>query len=209
MVLGYFEWFLTDASSSLDFVFTPLQLLVYSYLAVTCHRIVLLGGGSVPRFGIRKWTSRETRFFAWLVGIYLTATLTLAMLPSLLSPVMEISGYRIWTVLNIAAATPVVYLVARLSMIFPAIAVDEHPDIKWAWVISRGNGWRLLVIVGILPMITGSVLRLMERADSTLLEDLAVVLISFIVLIIEIVAVSLSYRQLTTGESNYAPRPTQ
>jgi len=212
MALGYLGWFLGDVAGGLGFLFSFLQLLIYAYFAVTCHRIVLLGGESVPRLGIRKWTSRETRFFGWLVGIYLMvgiASLTLIMLPSILSPVMEANGFSMVQVLFIAAVIPGLYLLARLSMIFPATAVDERPNIKWAWEISQGNGWRLVVIVGIFPVITGWILKVMERADSTLIEDLVLFLISFIVIIIEIAAVSLSYRELTAGQSNYAPQPTQ
>ena len=82
-------------------------------------------------------------------------------------------------------------------MIFPATAIDERPDIKWSWDISQGNGWRLVIIVGILPLATGLILYLLERTDSTLIEDLVLSLIYFIVLIIEIAAVSLSYQELS------------
>lgn len=208
VALGYVQSLAGNAWSGAGLLFGFLQLCVYAYFAVICHRMVLLGGKSVPVLGVRKWTSRETRFLGWLVGIYVMAgavTLVLGVLAASLSPLVKTgeSTTLIW--LFVATDIPGLYLLSRLSVIFPATAVDERPDIKWAWDITHGNGWRLFTVVGVLPVVMGLLLSLLQRPDSTLTEDLLVSLLSFIALTVEIAAISLSYRELAAVQIGPVP----
>jgi len=59
----------------LVFLYWILVWAVYTLFAVTCHRIVLLGETSVPKYGLLSWTSRETRFFGWLFVLFFYALL--------------------------------------------------------------------------------------------------------------------------------------
>ena len=172
--------------------------LIYAFFAVTCHRIIILGPNSVPELGIRKWTMRETRFLGWLIGVYIMIGLMIfgvALFPSMISPLFgEKAIYYI--PLSVVAALPGVYVLSRLSLIFPAVSVDEKIDIKWAWDISRNNGWRLAIIVGLLPIAVGYVQTILEGENDDIFKNTLLMLIAFVVLIIEIAALSLSYKEL-------------
>ena len=62
-----------------DIPYRVVQGIVFTILAITCHRLVLLGDSSVPKFGIYTWSMRETRFLGWylFVGILFDADIYL------------------------------------------------------------------------------------------------------------------------------------
>jgi len=194
--IGYIEKY---SNGIYDYLFAFIGYLAYVFLAVTCHRIIILGTSSVPIFGVRKWTMRETRFFGWLVGLYIMIgfmIFSIAALPSVIIPLFEGGAMYLVIPISIISALPGVYVLSRLSLIFPATSVDEEVNIKWAWDISRTNGWRLAVIVCALPAAAGYMQDIFTSEDDGVLKSTLLMLVAFVVLIIEIAALSLTYKEL-------------
>ena len=48
---------------------------VFTMIAISCHRLVILGVDSLPNAWGLFWSWRETRFFGWMFGIGLSAGL--------------------------------------------------------------------------------------------------------------------------------------
>ena len=65
------ESYLGDPGDAVLFAFAFIASVPYVLFAVTCHRIVLLGDQSVSRYGVIKWSMRETRFYFWGLGMYI------------------------------------------------------------------------------------------------------------------------------------------
>ena len=59
-------------------------------------------------------------------------------------------GVGSWVMLPLAV--PVAYIFVCFALVLPAIATDAVPSFGRAWELSRGNGLRLLVTVGLLPV---------------------------------------------------------
>lgn len=142
-----------EESSDWFYVWAP-QVLVYTLLAVRVHRIVLTGE-SVNQNWFR-WTWRETRFLGWLVVVYFYWTL-------LLIPVVvgvgvasdfKLVSQGVWVdALAITlASVPSAYVFVRLAFLLPATAVDQKHNLRWAWELSKGNDWRLVVLLWVLPL---------------------------------------------------------
>ncbi len=198
IMLHISEPYVRDLGNLVLLVYVLIGSVAYVLFAVTCHRIVLLGDQPVPRYGIIKWSMRETRFLFWLLGIYVVG-FTIFPLAAFSTMYVAISEYYWLLVLLLLLLLIVIlgcYVLARLSLIFPATAVDQRPDIKWAWGRSSDNGWRLVVIVGLLPFVTSLAQKLLERENSTIIEDVLWPLMYILVLIVEISALSLSYKAL-------------
>jgi hypothetical protein len=47
---------------------------------------------------------------------------------------------------------PFAYAVGRVSLLLPATSIDLRPTLKSAWVLSMGNGWRVAILVGGVPL---------------------------------------------------------
>ncbi len=194
--LGYVEAYF---SGTFDYLFAFIGFLAYAFLAVTCHRIIILGTDSVPIFGVRKWTMRETRFFGWMIGLYIMIVFiifSIATLPIVIIPLFEGRAMYLIIPLSIISALPGVYVLSRLSLIFPATSVDEKVSIKWSWDTSRNNGWRLSIIVCALPAVAGYIQNIFTSEDDGFFISTLLMLVAFIVLIIEIAALSLTYKEL-------------
>lgn len=63
-------------------------------------------------------------------------------------------GFRVWTlgVLSIMYFL-FLFLLSRASLVLPATAIDGNPTLSLAWDLSTGNGWRLTLIVGMIPFL--------------------------------------------------------
>ena len=82
-------------------------------------------------------------------------------------------------------------------MVFPATALDRRADWRWAWQLTRNNGWRLFVVVAILPWAISQLLALLYRAEATVIETILLSVTGIALFAVEIAAISLSYRELT------------
>lgn len=169
LYLGNF-WFLSDTPRSLGMLLQIPNFLIFSFFAVACHRSILLGEHSVSRFGIPGWPSREFRFFGWLIFIYVIGGMFwfvaievverfVGFLQTFLGEEwnelrVRLFGQTIiffpWTTLGLI---PCGYLIGRLSLLLPAIAVDDQVSLRSAWSQSKRNGWRMALLVGWMPIL--------------------------------------------------------
>lgn len=180
-----------------------IQLLFFSIFAITCHRLVIIGDESVPRFGISKWTPRETRFVGWSIGLGLLLILIGSISGAIVFMVVEVLFDDYMNELDnhfltIAVMLPAAYLIAKFSLVYPATAIDERPDMQWSWDITRNNGWRVTIVVWLLPLVFGYLQGLILREDATLLEVTIISLLGMTLLVVEIVALSLVYQELSS-----------
>jgi hypothetical protein len=176
--------------------------LLFVWFAVTCHRLVLLDAATVASRLAPRWSRRETRFLLCLVGAWL------ACLGVFLLVAMGLANVAIWVLphkpedvplewVEVAGRVPAYYVFARLSLVFPATAIDRDVDFRWAWRLSRGHGWRMFIVVAILPWLISEVLAVLWRGEATAVETAALTLIGTALFAVEIAALSLSYRELT------------
>jgi hypothetical protein len=172
-------WLLRDAPRSVGILMHIPHLLIFSFFAVACHRSILIGEHSVSRFGIPGWPHREFRFFGWFIFIYTIGIMSWFVVtevvirfidfiePFLGEGLKELSirllGLNIslfpWALLGQILFC---YLIGRLSLLLPAIAVDAQVSLRSAWLQSKGNGWRVALLVGWIP----TLLLLLEKTLS-------------------------------------------
>ena len=145
---------------------------------------------------MRFFSKREWRFTKWLIAIYLLLFL-LIMLITLPTPVIasSIGLYATYAIYAIAI-TSIAYLFSRLSLILPATAVDYDPDVYWAWDITKANGWRLVIIICVLPLISSILISLLNEKTSNVLYFLLSEILTYSFIIFEIFALSLSFKYL-------------
>lgn len=205
-------------------IFVFLQLLkipFYIIFPITCHRLVLIEDSGIPIYGKLAWSVRETRFLLWCIGIYLFYAVLAALSPLALGAVLipllksiqpSFKDLKIFLgdgMLGYLILLPATYCFARVSLILPATALDRYVHSGWAWDLSIRNGWRLTMLVGILPWVFALFQQLLLRENATLVEILIFLVISFLFLAVEIVLLSFSYKYLIQFEPKLGPPAPQ
>ena len=237
-------WLLRDVTRNVSVLLGMLMhisnFLIFSFFAIPCHRSILIGEHSVPRFGIPGRPHREFRFFLWLIFIYTIATVFMVLASEVAvrltdfidtfhgegSPKVSIKllGGRIdFFPLVLLWLIPFGYLIGRLSLLLPAIAVDVQVSLRSAWSQSKGNGWRMALLVGWIP----TLLLLLEKTLSFYIDWLignqftsyslgvyvwvfsaSEALLRYALFTIQVAILSFSFLKLSGWHNNLAPQST-
>ena len=101
-----------------------------------------------------------------------------------------------WSWIGKICEALVTYVVARLSLILPGVALDQKLTLSAVWDLSEGNGWRVALVVGGLPWVLNHLQGLAFPTTNMLAIILSSVLYCLL-LVVEVAALSLSYKALT------------
>ncbi|MES9969028.1 MAG: hypothetical protein ABW092_03280 [Candidatus Thiodiazotropha sp.] len=185
-----------SVTGSIYFILYSILLVIF---AITCHRNILMGGGSTTKYGVLKWSYREWRYAGWafIAYFYLYAFAALGMFfASTLSSIIPGCNSTMFFIAFLAIAMlPGIYVFARLSILFPATAIEHKTTWNWAWDITEGNGWRLVIIVGLFPALLSLVPAFLSGIN--LAMDIVLLIAGLILLAVEIIALSVSFNELT------------
>ena len=125
-----------DLSAHISWLLIVPQVGLISVFFIVMHRIALLGPDSVPRWGLIRWTSRETYFAVHLVLLWYIAAL-----PILLADVLPFpAGF---VILGFA----VIYLAARLMLVLPALAIDVGMSLLGSWRMTKNHQLFMVLVV--------------------------------------------------------------
>lgn len=187
-----------------------LSLIVVASLVmaiVGLHRTFLMNENDIRQTRLIRWSGREMRFVGWWALIGLCALLIIMpfflILGTKFIDLVSGSGNFLPIVL-VAMNIPIVYLVSRWSLVLPATAIDiRNRTLIWSWGLSKGNGWRLTFLIGVLPLLVDVLFKYVPKLDSIFFY-FVVIFVWFVVAIIEIGLLSLSYKYLSEN-INMAP----
>ena len=134
------------------FVAAPLLTVVLSFgfltmIAVSCHRLVILGVDSLPKAWGLYWSRREGGFLGSIIVLYFIPIIPLVLLIILLQDFQEFDTPPEWLqLLGVLFFALALYVLARLSLVLPASAI-ERPTRSHSWRLTRSNGWRLTLLI--------------------------------------------------------------
>jgi len=187
-----------------------------SWLAISVHRLVLIEDGAGREQFSSTALKRLGRFVGTVIGLWLAyLSLMFFIVNATLLPFAryvstgESPGPLIpnfgWFMTG--AMILAMWPIARLSLLFPALAADQSFDPIAAWKATRGNGWKLAIVVGALPWALRSIADSMYRDEATWVEFGALLVLTAVFTVIQVVALSLSYWELTRPEPPPTPPP--
>ena len=141
LVLKFFP--VTEISETGAIVFAIVSLLLHTVFAITTHRIIMLGPESMPEWGLRSWSKRETRFLGYLLVFILMISVLVAF-----SIVSQPIGPMIAMVVAIIGG-------CTLTLVFPAVAIEEEFTLGDAWRMAQGHIGSLIVCIGLFTFLLG------------------------------------------------------
>jgi len=190
------------ANPGLRFLLEIASLFLWPIIAVAWHRFILVGDVAPGRFHLH-FGKREARFL--MVSIFLG----LFMLPGYIMAAMTIalndgtasSSLALVALLGLVALAFAFYYFTRLLLLLPGVAVDEPIDPRLILERTRGNFWRLvlLMMLATLPIavafvVVGTVLLSLGLPTFAVYVLAAVFYIFFA--IVGVAVLSIAYREL-------------
>lgn len=173
--------------------------ILWTLFAIICHRLVLLDQRPADVRMVPGWGRRETLFLLWMVVLTLVMLAVVWVGLTLVGIVIgNISPTLFEATFQDIGAVIGAYLFARLCLVLPATAIDAHASLPKVWRQTRGNGWRMVVVVGVLPWAYNYVASFIVGDDPGIAKLVLVTAAATILLAVEISALSLSYRELAT-----------
>ncbi len=152
--------------------------------AITTHRVVLLGPGSVSKWGITSWTKRETFFALHVIGLALMA------IPIMLLSFIPILG-------GIVALIVICWFAGRFCLVFPGIAIDKGVSFKLSWEFTERHQTLMFLVVIAFPILLAVPTIILSFVPYTFFLSS---LVSTFVIVFEVAALSMAY-QLITAEA--------
>jgi hypothetical protein len=162
------------------------SLVLHTVFAITTHRIIMLGPDSVPEWGLRSWSSRETRFAGYVLSLVmmLGALIAIAMATQPVGPVI---------VMVVAVVGG-----CSLSLIFPAVALEEEFTLADAWRMAQGHISSLILCIWLFPFLLAILTFLVGMIPYA--RPLAA-LMELITTVLTIAALSLAFSEIRRQQS--------
>jgi len=195
----------------LAIVFVAPLLMLFAKFSVIGHRLILVDFNAGNRWiNPFAWSNRESYFMIRmilvlaivLIGSFIISLVPLTLVRQSLTAAQLANPSALFPYSVLFAGIPALYLLARLSLMFPATSLDMETGVDWAWNISRGNGLKIMVIVGPVPWLGLIVQYLLFLALPGLVADILSEITGFLFLTVEITALSLAYRELVQSGHN-------
>lgn len=173
VILTIIEYFTTanvkeSIGSANYYVLIGLSLIVTIIMSITIHRILLLDEDATPKWGIYKFTGREVTFSLKAIGLGLLLGLVgmiLFFITGFLGKAVQgflgqefVVYYNIVTIIAILAFLGMIF--SRVSLVFPAVSIDNPIDFSDAFEISKDYKLLIFVCVLLIPAILGLVVGL-------------------------------------------------
>lgn len=170
---------------------------IITIVAVGCHRGFLMSEEDIYNTKTFRWESREWKFLGWWLAISLLSGLMFMAYGLILTPLaylfdIQQSGIFV-NIIQLITLLPVLYVISRWSLVLPATAVDDtEASLSEAWNLSDGQGWRLTVIIGVIPFIINNALEILPAYDS-FIYGIIVAAVWLLIAVFQIGLLSLSY----------------
>ncbi len=182
-----------------------LPLLSFGFLimiAVSCHRLLILGVDSLPNAWGLYWSKHEGGFLVRIFFIYFVAIIPLLLLVLLIQALPLNTTPDVWPLFWVLFPLAL-YVLGRLSLELPATATGQGLA---RWRLSRSNGWRLAVIVS--PAVLAWILHSLLLNESLVPPEIALhVLAAFTLVLLWVIGIASLSKAFCwfTGESPPTP----
>ena len=129
-----------------------LNIPIYIYIAIVVHRCIILGPDTVRPWGLGKWTDRETAFLGKTIAVAFILILSFIPIIMVISILSSPESEQVSLLMHLILL-PGFYLMARFSLVFPAIAVDKPIRFRDSWSLSKKNHLHVVVLVFLIPYV--------------------------------------------------------
>jgi len=177
---------LYGTSLSVNIITDVVTFLVFIYTSVTTHRIILLARERSGKFSLFSFGTREWQFFlAFFEAVFYC-------LPAVIFIFIPVVGEYVATVVG-------AYIVSRISLIFPSIAIDAPMRARASWEATSNYQLLMFTVVFVFSVFISAIEIGLSR---TLVPELLIGLFSIITVIFLVGTLSEAYRTIMNEIAN-------
>lgn len=180
---------------SIPLILILLLVMANISIAITTHRIAILGNSSVPKFGSYIFGLREFNYL--FKSILMTVLISIPVIASFFIPIV---GPFIAIIL-------ILILVSRFSFIFPSLACDEKMSFIEAWKYTKSYKFLSLFTIIIFPIIFAISVGLIYAVVIELLIRLVSSHLSFLYSFLNVFIMVFSISALSSAYLYIKPQP--
>lgn len=137
---------------------TLVLIILLMKTAMVIHRVFILGPEAVPKYGIDKFNKRELNYVSLQVLSILVIMIVPILILTITSNILTVDDWPNNAVEQSISLFQWVayYLVARASLLFPAVSIDKKLTLRQAWVASSQYKLLLFSTVALIPFVITS-----------------------------------------------------
>lgn len=172
-----------------------LGLVVTAMIAVPAHQVFIVGK-LMPGSGGLRWSTRETGYLGWSIGLPVLVMLLASLVSTPLVLIANATGQPIFAQLAVfigVLAGIAVY--GRFSMILPRMALGLSGGLRRAAEVAKGHTWRVGLIGVLFPLIISLIPVSLQGLLGPLGLPVAALLAMYFSLV-QVAALALVYRWL-------------
>ena len=135
-------------------VYIAIYVVLVTIMAVTCHRIILLGEGALPNPSGFYFSLRELKYLGWGALLFVPSSICIFIFSVIMAIILSLLQIRTTdsALVFMGVSTMVPFFIAILItapfiLVLPATAVEAERPLSQAREASRGNSVRLAVIL--------------------------------------------------------------
>ena len=184
-------------------VYSAVSLAVWVMFAVAWHRRYLVPNEVTTVRAALRWSPRHSRFLLLAIGV--SVLLGVSMMAAMAGAII--------------VDFVLLLIYARLSLLFPSTSVDHRMSFSECWRITRGNGWRLALIIFLIAALVwvitypidvtiAAIFDFLELSESLIAKFIGTFFdeaLGFIGIAVGVSALSISYRALLVAPSDAPP----
>lgn len=171
------------------------KLIVLCMVAVICHRLAIWGPHRLAAQGDTIWSFTTIKYILVATAAYGSYRFLTYLLMQTGQPVAE-QPMLLPLLAASAMLLTLLWIVARLSLLFPALATGEDWRLRTVWQLTRHNGMRLVFLVIIIPKLVSKLPELLGIESPPFWFELLIMTGGVVFFVFEIILVSMVYRYL-------------
>lgn len=172
-----------------------LGLVVTAMIAVPAHQIFISGQLS-PGSGGLRWSSRETGYLGWSIGLPVLVMLIASLISTPLVLIANATGQPLFAQLAVFIGVLVgIAVYGRFSMVLPRVALGLSGGLRRAAEVAKGHTWRVGLIGVLFPLIISLIPVSIQGVLGPLGLPIAALLAMYFS-VVQVAALALVYRWL-------------
>lgn len=175
-----------------------ISTVVSTLLATSIHQFTLYEPSQKPKQALRLLSKKELKYFLRVLQIIAITGIILSLVFFILSTLFR-WDFAFWIIAGVTVLVSA-YCVARFAIVLPETAIGKETSLTRAWSLSKGNGWRMVLTVLVIPMcsmfLLPSLLIAVFLYLDVILPTFIIVLLSYLFTLFSLINLSLSCRFL-------------